>query len=217
MKAKRTLSEAKRSPLYDYIRFTEIKRLIHQLDQERQRNQLKTVAVLSELPGEGKTFLISAIALGFAVLLKKRVLIVDTTSQAKEGNLYLERIFGNVGGKSRKAAGASAFDDEDAQFVDLISPKNETGASTESADFQIGPFVDSYKEDYDLILFDTCAISRANKNNIDPVIIAKHAGAAIQVLSPLSVNMEVLGKIREGIRNWEINLAGTVFNRGVLR
>src|SRR6185295_2490579 len=76
--------------LLDYVRFTEVKRLIHQVHSVQKKKGAKTIAILSLRPGEGKTFLVSALALGYAMLLKKKVLIVDATTQTLNGYLFVD-------------------------------------------------------------------------------------------------------------------------------
>src|SRR5690242_2502539 len=84
-----------KNALLDYVRYTEFKRLLNQIINAQKRDGFKTLAVLSEHPQEGKTFFVSTLALGFATLLGKRVLIVDTISQTRNRSLYLDRIFGS--------------------------------------------------------------------------------------------------------------------------
>lgn len=189
------------TPFSEYIRYTEIKRLIHQVSNELDRKKSKSFSVISQYPGEGKTFFVAVLAVGFAQLLKRRVLIVDTTTQTQGGNLYLDRIFD-----------APAKNQVESPHVDLISPRNQEGRSEESADFEIGPLADLYAERYDLVLFDTCALSLTNKNNMDPVIISKHAGASVLVQTQRSIDVDVINSVREQLGAWDISILGTVFN-----
>jgi hypothetical protein len=191
-------------PFLDYIRFTEIKRLIHQVRTELENRGTKSFSVISEYSGEGKTFFVAVLAIGFATLLRRRVLIVDTTTQTQGGNLYLDRIFSSEGGPSGP----------ESRYIDLISPKNAEGRGEESADFDIGPLAELYQDKYDLVIFDTCALSLANKNNIDPVIVSKHAGGAVLVQSRRSMDVDALKSVREQLGTWGIGLVGTVFNAG---
>lgn len=204
-----------RSPLFEYVRYTEFKRLLNQLVSLQREKQFKTLAVLSEFPGEGKTFFVAVLALGYAMLLHKKVLIVNTTHQTRNRALYLDRIFGPT---DSQAHSPTHSPDEPShagpQIIDLLTGDNVERESSESSDFWIGPQINKYRGRYDLILFDTCALSRANKNNIDPVIIAKYTDASILVTSYESVSRDVLGRLKGQFQQWQIQLLGTVFNSG---
>lgn len=209
-----------RSPIFDFIRYSEFKRLLGQINSTADRAGMKTFAVISELPGEGKTFFVSALALGWASLMNKRVLIVNTIDQTADQGLVFEALYrGKVGGPhpgranqgySNPPAVPSPY-----RAIDLISTRPQGGGiSHESTDFQIGEYINSIRNDYDIILFDTCAMSRTNRNNIDPVVIACSADSAILLNSPASLQKGVLATTQERLKHWGVNLLGNVFNQG---
>src|SRR5262249_44057334 len=82
-------SQDAREVLSDYIRDPRFKRLFDQVASAQARGCLKSLAVLSGYPGEGKTFLVSVLALGYATFLRRRVLILDTISQTRNESFYL--------------------------------------------------------------------------------------------------------------------------------
>ncbi|MCC7440247.1 MAG: hypothetical protein IT285_01355 [Bdellovibrionales bacterium] len=196
------------SPLLEYVRFTEVKRLVHQIHQEQKKRGAKSLAVLSLHPGEGRTFFVSALALGYALLLRKKVLIVDATSQTLNGYLFMDRVMGRTEEELAELGGPLL------EVVDLMSAHNKEGKGGESAEFLIGPVIEAQKDQYDLVLFDTSALERRNKNNMDPVIIASQADASIILHSPSSADREAMFEMRRAVNGWNIDVLGTVFNAG---
>ena len=201
------------SPFLDYIRYSEFKRLLGQLSALVDRDGIKTMAILSEYPQEGKTFFVSAMALGYASLLNKRVLIVNTVVQVQNQSLYIKKIYEDqleyapfLGGRKTRAS----------RMIELISPEMDGGDSdsADTADFQIGNYINTLKDNYDLILLDTCALTASNKKNIDPIVIARQADASILLTSDRSLNRESLSGVKNVLSQWHVRLAGTIHNTG---
>jgi Mrp family chromosome partitioning ATPase len=203
----------KNSPFLDYIRYSEFKRLLGQLAMMVDRDGMKTIAVLSEHSGEGKTFLVSAMALGYASLLDRRVLIVDTVVRNEGHSLFLKKIYEEqleyapfLGGPKTHVT----------RMIELISPEQrEEDDSVDTADFRIGTYVNSIKDNYDLILVDTCALSASNKRNIDPVIVARQADASILITSDRSMNRESLQRVKGVMAQWHVRIVGVIHNAGI--
>lgn len=218
--------EGVREVFFDYIRHPAYKRLLNQVVAAQDKQSVRSLAVLSEFPGEGKTFFVSVLALGFASFLRKRVLIMDTISQTRNESFYMGTILGGevsdvegVPGRGRPGS------------IDLITTRNlrrqirihgepidihEEGEEDlyDTADFQIGPFITALAPSYDLILLDTCAMSEVTKENIDPIILAQQADASILVTSPESLDKQLLSKVSSDLRRSNIRLLGTIFNAG---
>lgn len=222
-----TRPEGAREVFFDYIRHPAYKRLLNQVVAAQDKQNVRSVAVLSEFPGEGKTFFVSVLALGFATFLRKRVLIMDTISQTRNESFYMGTILGHeasdvegMPGRGRPGA------------IDLITTRNlrrqirvhtetlefEEGEGDDdvydTADFQIGPFITALAPSYDLILLDTCALSEVTKDNIDPIILAQQADASIVVTSRESLDRQILNKISNDLKRSSIRLLGTIFNAG---
>jgi len=189
----------------EYLAYTECKRLLNQVVVNQQKQGFKSVAVLSNLPREGKSFFVLSLALGYATLLGKRVLVVDVVNQTSDRTLFRETLLG----EERSDHGVSCG------LVELLSTRNNDGRRAEATDFQIGPYVDSIKDFFDIVLFDTCALTSASKDNIDPVIIARSADVSILVTSPRSIAGDTIVKTKEKLERWDVKLLGMVFNDGL--
>jgi len=228
-----------REILLDYIRHPEFKRLLNQVMMAQKEKGFSSVTILSEFPQEGRTFFISALALGYATYLDKKVLIMDTISQTKDESFY----FGHILGKESDLI-FSYDNDSDAKggVVDLIATKNlcrrvrleHEGESLdvirqdsllpyseeelyENVDFRIREFINTLKQTYDLILLDTCPLSRASKFQLDPMILAKQAEASILLTSQQSVSRQRLSVIKNELELSRVEILGTIYNEGAAR
>jgi Mrp family chromosome partitioning ATPase len=191
----------------EYITLTEVKRLITQFSILQEKQDFKIVAITSEQRAEGKTFLVLALAYGYAMLRSKRVLVVDAATQTVGGRLFMEHVlWTGVPGNGQHETYAA---------LDILSTRSEKLAATpESSDFELIPHVRAVARNYDLVLVDTCAFSAAQKENIDPLIVATQSDAAVLVTSPRSVGAESTGRVQRHLKAWDIKLIGTIFNRG---
>lgn len=216
-----------RNVFYDYIRHPEYKRILHFVVTAQSRESFVSMAVLSKYPGEGKTFLVSVLALGYATFLQRKVLIIDSVSQNRNESFYMGRIMGNEFNESSRSAPAC---------IDLMTTRgmkqhgvrsrkqltgpehlarNDEEESFNTTDFQIGGFIESLKDSYDLILLDTCALSEADKCNMDPVILAKESHTSILVTSPRSVERANVREIKAELDRCDVRALGTVYNSGI--
>lgn len=210
--------EKARHALFNYIRQSECKRLINRIMVAQNEQKFKSLVVLSQFPSEGKTLCISALAIGFLTLLDKRILILDTVSQSRDDSFYCHGVV-ESNAKNRNSG-----------FIDIITTKTsdslpvptgrygvldpELDSPYDCADFSIKPFVDSVKQQYDLILLDTCALSEVNDDSFDPLILAQHSDAALLVTSSSSIQKDTFGYFAHEVKKHRINSLGVVFNAG---
>lgn len=202
------------SPLLRFTQYTEFKRLLDQVASSLAREGQKSVAILSELPQEGKTFFVSALALGYATLLGKTVLIVNTQGPGvdpwiRNQSDHKALVHGvptlpkSEGGTSNRLW----------KPIDIISPHLDEELS-QSSDFQIGQYINAARERYDIILADTCALSSANRNNVDPIVIARHVDTSVLLTSRLSLNRKTITDTQSRLKQWNIKLTGVIHNSG---
>jgi Mrp family chromosome partitioning ATPase len=197
------------SPFFTYIRGSEFKRLLSQVSSLVDANQVKTLAILSAYPQEGRTFFVSALALGYAILLKKRVLVVNTALTLRSGSLNIQRIYGE---ELQHAPGVR--NDPTARAIDLMSPKMNSNDSShaDTVDFQIGNYISTYKNNYDLVLIDNCALTLRNEKIIDPIVIASQADASLLITSEKSLKRGPLMEVKELLTRWRVRVVGAIHN-----
>lgn len=173
-----------------YMQLGEVKRLTQRFSDELTKGALKTVAVLSLEPKEGRTFLTAVLAIGMATFFKKRVIIIDTTADDACKN-----IAGNA--------------------ITVLTARNLTSATDEPLDFQLMNLIEQQQNQYDLMLLDTTAITAGNSENCgDPLIAGRIAGSAILVTSQRSLRYGNLSEVKYQLSNMGISLLGMVNNSG---
>ncbi len=192
-----------RSALVDYLRQPEFKRLLTQVSSLHEKRRFRTLAVLSEFTGEGKSFCTAALALGFAKLLRKRVLILDASFQPSDKALFAETVYGEDGGPEVSTGS-----------IQFLSTRSNDNGHTDISDFQMGNYLASLRNQYDLILLDTCAMADVQPMNMDPVVIARNADECVLVTSQRSMDRDLLERISSDLKRWEIRLLGAIFNSG---
>lgn len=214
-----------RNELLNYIRKSECKRLINRIMVAQKEQSIKSIVVLSQFPTEGKTLFISALAIGYLTLLKRRILIMDTVSQSRDDSFYCHGVV-ESGPDNRELGCIDIITTRTPESLpelpssDVYTEKNSAPvpyaapAPYDCADFAIKPFVDSVSQKYDLILLDTCALSEVNEDCFDPLILAQHSDAAILMASPLSIQKDTFKDFAKEVKKYRINPLGVVLNSG---
>jgi hypothetical protein len=200
----------KASQFLDYIRFSEFKRILLHVSALLDTEKVKTVAILSAYPQEGRTFFISAMAMGYAILLKKRVLIVNTALKIQKDSLNIRTVYDE---QLQYAPVYGDWTNHANRMIDLMSPQmNDEGDVTDAdtVDFQIGAYISTFKHNYDLILIDTCALTSTAGKVIDPVVIAGQADASILLTSEQSMNRESLTEVKALLSQWRVRVLGSI-------
>jgi Mrp family chromosome partitioning ATPase len=206
------------SPFFSYIRGSEFKRLLGQVTNLVEREQIKTLAILSAYPQEGRTFVVATLALGYAVLLKKRVLIVNTALKLRANSLNIKRLYDE---ELRHAPGPKRGQSD--RMIDLMSPEmnSREESQADTVDFQIGNYISAFKQNYDLTLIDNCALILKDEKIIDPIVIASQADASFLVTSEKSLKRGQLTETKDLLSKWRVRLVGSVYNdysrRGILK
>jgi Mrp family chromosome partitioning ATPase len=191
--------------LSEFVRGTEVKRLINQIINAQNRNNFRTLVVLSEFSGEGKTFFTAAMALSYARFLANSVLIVNTIPQQGQGDTLLRAIVGRHSSSTIKGANGR---------IDLITARTDGVGKFDSPDFQVAYYIDRFANNYDLVLIDTCAMSMNDSKYIDPVIVARYAEASVLITSNRSVERTTARRIVQKLNRYGIRPLGTVYNSG---
>jgi Mrp family chromosome partitioning ATPase len=225
-----------------YLRLPEIKRLVHRIASTQNETPYKSLIILSEYPGEGRSFLVSLLALAYASILKSRVLILDTVSQTKQSSFHSSSIIRDLSFAPEPPSGR----DDDSQFrgitgVDLIATRsmqpsgivasdNQTlrnGSSKtfqssdvallQTAEFLMKPFIAALSPSYDLILLDTCAMNSVSGDHFDPLVLARQIERAVLLLSPSSRNRGTAQIIKKRLDQDGISLMGVIHNNFLVK
>lgn len=203
-----------RSGLERYIRTSQFKRLLNQVATAQAATGISTIAILSYLPGEGKSFLAAALALGYAKFLDSQVLILDANSSIGSSSPLLQLVageYGAFGNQEQNVAPDNALQRQPA-FIDVVTEAQLVSHGHSDNDFYVGPYLRSLKSKYDLILVDTVAIAADDRDSIDPLIVAHQVDSSILVSSPASTHKGAVSALSAEIKRSNPRLMGTVFN-----
>ena len=135
------------------------------------------------------------------------MLILDTNRSIKDRSPILEAVAGDFN--------ADPVGDDlprDPAFIDLLTTESLEINGNSDTDFYVGPYLESVKNRYNLILIDTCAISANQSDTIDPVVVANQVDSSILITSHRSVHRTALESIKHDFKRYNVRLLGTVFN-----
>lgn len=191
-----------------YVGYAEFRALVDSLSRAAEKKQLKSFAIVSEGSGEGKTFLAASLALAFALQRGQRVLVVDMTTFEQEGSLSLARLL-DADASDLSVGAFMTTCEERIELVRVANLNADFGSSTE---LRVREFREGPAKDFDLVIFDTCALDARNRRNVDPAAVARGAGAAVLVASPLSQRRESVNSVRARLQGAEVPLLGVVAN-----
>ncbi|MGZ3685967.1 MAG: hypothetical protein ACXVCI_19080, partial [Bdellovibrionota bacterium] len=78
--------------LQTVVRFAETKQILDQLLQAQRERKIRSLAILSELPREGRSLFTATLATSFGQLVRQKVLVVDCNTLRSPHSLTLERL-----------------------------------------------------------------------------------------------------------------------------
>ena len=225
------------SILRGYIQRPECKRLVRELVTHQDESGARTMALVSQLPGEGRSFMTAAIALSYAQFLLKRVLVIDTVQATLRTSSVLKNLLaddccdGPRPNPPKRGVGVVELVSPDL-LNDLVSGRMRAGSMEpyllgtslafdrtevqphQGIDFHLGTYLDNIENRYDLILIDTTAFSEAAHNQIDPALAAAVSHMVVLVTSARSVNQETVATLQKTLVQNRISVFGTLYNSG---
>ena len=173
--------------------------------------KLKTVMITSSVPGEGKSFTVSNLAVAFA-WLNKKILLVDC--DMRRGTQHKQFGVSNVLGLSdllidRSADYSKYIKNTSIENLDVITsgtvpPNPSELLSSQSFD----KFVDEMKQEYDMIFFDLPPVTVVS----DAQIVASKVDKTVIVTRIKVTPLEDLQKTKRMLENVNASIAGVVVN-----
>ncbi len=197
--------------LKEFIHYSEFKRILDKVVTHHLEHKTKSIAILSELPGEGKTLFTAALAAGLSELLKIKILVVNTqTFQAPnhmslEHALEIDELFSGTKKPIQKTLLVN---------TDVLPASSLQEAKTGLTEYKIGEIIEKYTKVYGLLIFDTSALSARNKNNIDPWVIARHVDTNLLVVGRHTIRKNLSPHFYERKSTNNLKIAGLIFNEG---
>ena len=184
----------------------------------RTNKQLKTLLVTSTLPGEGKSWVASNLAVAFAQA-GKRVVLID--ADMRKGRLY--NIFGVLPrpGLSNYLSGVNENNQETSNLINYIRETEVPNLCLMPAgnippnpsELLITPqmvnLLEALKRECDLIIID----GTPSKLVTDAVILSRIVDSTIIVTAHNKTKKDDLEKVIKGIKNVGGNVVGVVYNK----
>lgn len=173
--------------------------------------RIKTLAITSCSPGEGKTTTAINLAISMA-RASKRVLLVDTDLRKPMLAKYLTAQ--NTMGLTNYISGQVSIDDiicstteENFYFIGCgpVPPNPAEMVSSET----FKRFVEAVQKDFDIVIFDTPPLG----NVIDSAIISSYTDGTLIVIKSKSVDFHLAQRVKEQLENANAKILGVVLNR----
>ncbi len=161
-----------------FIHYAEFKRIFNTVEFALKKENFQSLAILSIKPEEGKTFMAAALALGFAELIGKKVLLVDASNPASEMNL--DDVFDK---HDEPNPNLEVILRQFVPGVDSLKLGSFRPLAHKAQEYRIQDIIAEYKNKYDIILFDSAALTLSNRGNFDPWVIAARTDASILINS----------------------------------
>lgn len=184
---------------------------IDQIYQLMMTENIKSLAINCAQGGEGSTELVLALARRHKAA-GSRVLIVDlNTFKPAISNEYVqEKQSWSLDHTALQKTSITPF----SAMIDIVPAPQ--GAQEQNISFRdekkIKNAIEFWLQDYNFIIFDTCAITLTNFSNIPGEVIAKGCDASLLVVAPgISLESRVL-KTLEILKQNNVRLLGTVIN-----
>jgi Mrp family chromosome partitioning ATPase len=202
--------------LESYIRQPEFKRLLFKISQTTVHGKaLQNFAVLSEFPGEGRSFVSAVLALGFVRILKKRVLLMSTVEQHPQNAFTFGSSDYLLDASKRYYSPDIISTSSFSSYCDVHAYSSLSGAAKniEPAEFILSPFLTALAPSYDMIILDTCPLSKIGTNNFDPIIVASFTQGALLVLGEKSISSSSLAHTKEKLSGYGVEVIGSIVNK----
>lgn len=190
----------------EYVNYSEIKQTADQIQSLVEKQNIKTLAILSEFSLEGKSFFAASLCVAFAKFYNYKVLLIDTSTVKDSFKSFLL----DESEQNDKIVKKTFFPNFDVANIKDF-PRNR-GEITE---YQIDAIAKDYAEDYQLVIIDTTAFGVRNKNNAHPMVIARRCDSSILVVSDISSKSKELDKFQLSLKDSHLSLLGVVYNDGV--
>lgn len=200
--------------LQSVVRFAETKQILDQVLQAQRDKKIRSIAILSELPREGRSLFSAMLAMSFGQLVRQKVLVVDCHTLRGPYSLSLERLLESdeLGEEGRVEQVRKTL----SVNVSLVRLRDWAEQMETMAEYEVKSLMDGPGKNFDLAIFDTCAMAAKNRNNLDPIAIARRCDASILLVSRRTASRSMLHEIRERMRKEKLELLGIAHNEGIL-
>jgi hypothetical protein len=219
-----------RDRLREFIRYSELKQLAHNVAALQQEKMFYSLAVLSFFPAEGKTLVCAALALAYAETCRSKVLVVDTTTFQNKGSLALKDCFNGsaslveamsledlrrIPGGSAQPSSSARPERAPALESEVVAGRSISVTTNRENDFSlIKRVAEDRSKPYGLVLMDTAPLQAKNRSNVDPLLVARLSGASVLVVSRKFLDAPNLSLSLRVLEDPALHLIGMISNEG---
>ena len=200
--------------LQSLVRFAETKQILDHLLSAQRERKVRSLAILSEMPREGRSLFAATLATSFGQLVRQKVLVVDCNTHRSPNSLTLERLL-----ESDELAEQERLEQVRKTLsvnVSIIRLRDWAEGMDTMPEYEVKSLMEGPGKNFDLAIFDTCAMAAKNRNNLDPIAIARRCDAAVLLVSKRSATRALMYDIRERLKKEKLELLGIAVNEGVL-
>jgi len=212
----------------EFAGYSELQQLAYNIAALQQEKSIRSLAVLSFLPGEGKTLFCAALAKAYADACHTKVLVMDTTSVHDPDSLLLKDCL------TTSNSGVDLASLQDRQNGSFATKKTsseihepETPAlvaqvvnrgSVTVPNGQEGPMsivkraTGEGAKNYGLVLLDTAPLTAKNRSPIDPLLVARLCDASVLVVSQKFLQANNISSQLRILEDPSLHLAGVISN-----
>jgi Mrp family chromosome partitioning ATPase len=214
--------------LQEYVHFSEIKQMAFNVAALQQEKAFHSLAVLSFYPAEGKTLFCAALAMVYAETCRTKVLVVDTTTFQNPGSLVLKECFNgstpdvhvttleelrHVTGGAGPSVVETRMDIGPALKAEVVRDRTVSVTIPKGNDFSlIKKLSEDRSKQYGLVLLDTAPLAAKNRNNVDPMLVARLSEASVLVVSRHLLTAPKVSATLKELEDPSLHLIGLVSN-----
>jgi len=200
--------------LQSVVRFAETKQILDHLLSAQRERKLRSLAILSEMPREGRSLFSATIATSFGQLVRQKVLVVDCSTHRSPHSLTLERLLesDDLGEEEKMDRVRKTL----SVNVSIVRLRDWAEGMETMPEYEVKGLMEGPGKNFDLAIFDTCAMAAKNRNNLDPIAIARRCDAALLLVSRRSATRTLMHEIRERLKKEKLELLGIAVNEGIL-
>ncbi|MEH7494529.1 CpsD/CapB family tyrosine-protein kinase [Neobacillus niacini] len=178
-------------------------------------NEIKTLMVTSSGPGEGKSTTAANLAVVFAQLGKKVLLVdADLRKPTVHRTFGVNNLFGFTTVLTKQATlGSTVLETDEKDLYILTSGPIPPNPAELLSSKSMEQFIEEAKEQFDYVLFDTPPLLAV----ADPQILANKVDGSIYVVYSGKTEIDQAKKAKELLENAQSKLVGVVLNHKELK
>ena len=173
---------------------------------------IKTIAVTSSVPGEGKSTVAMKLAQNFAEAGKFTVLLDCDIRMTKMMDSF--HVEGEVKGLSEYLCGMAKYEDilqktNKSSFYMVFAGHHVPNPSELLSGYRFSELIKRLREDFEVVIIDTPPVSSV----IDGAIVASRCDGAVLVVASEQISRKMLQRVKWQLKKSGVHILGVVLNK----